>query len=168
MKRAVAPTHAEFDEEFRDAIRGGFNWDRFLDEQWPIERVVVDSKEQLGRCFTPWYIGLVGDQVAYDDPASAPMSVADVPKAMPVLSEERKADILDKIASFCGEDGTIRFVAATYGLPDGNFFVMDRNHRLAALVFCDKPFKVELWNVRGPFETDALMDLHYWVRNEEA
>jgi hypothetical protein len=163
-----SPTPTKFAEKFRDEIRVGFNWERFLAEKWPIERVVIDSKSELNRCFTPWYIGNVGDQVAYDDPDSAPMSLADVPKAMELLSDSRKAHILEKIAEFCAEPGEVRFTAATYGLPDGGYFIMDRNHRLSALSMCEKPFQVELWNVKGPFEKECLMDLDFWLRDDEA
>ncbi len=43
MKKQRRPTHNEFENRFRESIRVGFNWSRFLTEQWPIEQVTLDS-----------------------------------------------------------------------------------------------------------------------------
>ena len=53
MAERTSPTHEEFEENFRESIRVGFNWDRFLRERWPIEMVMLVSENELGRCFTP-------------------------------------------------------------------------------------------------------------------
>lgn len=168
MAAGQSPTPEKFAEDFRDAIRVGFNWDRFLAEQWPIERVILDSPEMLGQCFTPWYIGTVGHEVPYDAAEAVPMSLRDVPKAAGILCAERRADIQGYVDKFRAESGTIRFAAPTYALPDGGYFVLDRNHRLSALTLCAQPFEVELWNVRGPHETECLLDLTHWLRAKEA
>jgi len=167
MSELPLPTAKELAEKFREDIRVGLNWDRFLAEQWPIERVKLTTRESLKHCFTPWYVGKAGDEVAYDDDDAVPMSTKDVPKAVDILSEERKADIEEKIDKFLDESGTIRFIAPTYGLPDGGYFILDRNHRLAALAASALPFEVELWNIRGPLEEDCLLDLAHWLRKEE-
>jgi len=167
MSARPSPTPAQFEERFREDIRVGFNWDRFLAEKWPIEQVTLVSYPDLAHCFTPWYVGAVADEVAYDDPLAAPMCLHDVPKAFEILSDERKGDIQDKITKFREAEGLIRFAVPTYNLPDGGYFVLDRNHRLSALTLSEKPFEVELWNVRGPFEKECLLDLHHWLKEME-
>ena len=157
------PTPSAFTETFRDAIRVGFNWDRFLAEKWQIELVTLESPDDLTRCFMPWYIGTIGDEVAYDHPEAAPMSLHDVPKAMQLLNEERKADIQNYVDLFRKEKGVIEFTAPTYALPDDQYFILDRNHRLSALALNAVPFRVTLWNVRGPLESDGLLDLIHWM-----
>jgi hypothetical protein len=159
----ATPTPDEFARRFRDAIRVGFNWDRFFAESWPVDAVRLASPAELKRCFTPWYIGPTGDEVAYDDPAAKPMCLSDVPKAVELLSDERKADIFGYVDALKAEPPPVRFVAPTYALPDGQHFILDRNHRLSALAVHPVPFEVTLWNVRGPLEPDGLLDLIHWV-----
>ena len=168
MSSRASPTPAQFADKFKEHIRVGLNWDRFLAERWPIERVTLNDRESLGRCFMPWYVGKVGEDAAYDDTAAAPMSVKDVPKATEILNEERREGIEEKIDDFLDEQGVIRFTAPSYGLPDGGHFILDRNHRLSALAMSSLPFEVELWNVRGPFEEDCLLDLNHWLRKDDA
>jgi len=167
MSHRTTPTPAEFERRFRDDIRVGFNWDRFLSEKWPIELVTLVSHPDLCRCYTPWYVGAVADEVAYDDPLAAPMRLHDVPKAFEILSDERKSDIQEKVDKYRTETGLIHFAAPSYSLPDGDYFILDRNHRLSALALSEKPFEVELWNVRGPLEEDCLLDLHHWLKDKD-
>ena len=96
------------------------------------------------------------------------MSLHDVPKAMPLLNEERKADIQNYVDLFRKEKGVIEFTAPTYALPDGQYFILDRNHRLSALALNAVPFRVTLWNVRGPLESDGLLDLIHWTPPRKA
>ena len=166
MAERPSPTPEEFEEKFRESIRVGFNWDRFLAERWPIERVVLVSENDLGRCFTPWYVGKGAEELPYDHPHAVPMSLSDVPKAFAILSDERKADIQEKIDNFRGGPSPVRFIAPTYALPDDRYFVLDKNHRLSALALSGKPFEAELWNVRGPFEKECLLDLDFWLKDE--
>jgi hypothetical protein len=110
----------------------------------------------------PWYIGIKGDEVAYDDPGAVPMSLTDVLKAMKILNDERQADIQQYVDFYRGQDGVIEFAAPTYALPDNRYFVLDGNHRLSALTFVSVPFVVTLWNVCGPLDKDCLLDLVHW------
>jgi hypothetical protein len=48
-------------------------------------------------------------------------------------------------------------------MPNDQYFLLDRNHRMSALAMTESPFLVTLWNVRGPFEMDGLLDLRYWL-----
>lgn len=156
-------TPIEFDRAFRDVIRIGFNWDRFLEEKWPIEFVTLDSHDALARCFMPWYIGAKGEEVAYDYPDAVPMRLTDVPKAMELLNEERRGDIQQYVDTFRDQKGKIQFSAPTYALPDNQHFILDRNHRLSALTLNSVPFEVTLCNVRGPLESEGLLDLIHWL-----
>jgi hypothetical protein len=158
------PSPASFAETFREVIRVGFNWDRFFEEEWPIELVTLDSPSALARCFMPWYIGATGDEVAYDHPEAVPMSLNDVPKAMAILNEERQADIKEYVDSIRSQKGVIKFAAPTYALPDNQYFILDKNHRLSALMLNSVPFEVTLWNVRGPLDPSGLLDLIHWVK----
>lgn len=166
MAEPSLPTPALFENRFREDIRVGLNWDRFLEERWPIERVVLVSDVDLERCFTPWYVGKGAEELPYDHPHAVPMSLGDVPKAFEILSAERKADIQDKIDQFREGPSPVRFVAPTYALPDGRYFVLDKNHRLSALALSGMPFEAELWNVRGPFEKECLLDLDFWLKGK--
>jgi hypothetical protein len=167
MAERPSPTPEQFKEKFCESIRVGFNWDRFVTELWPIERVLLVSENDLGRCFTPWYVGKGAEELPFDHPHAVPMSLSDVPKAFAILSDERKADIQEKIDSFRGGPSPVRFIAPTYALPDERYFVLDKNHRLSALALSGKPFEVELWNVRGPFEKECLLDLNFWLTNND-
>lgn len=157
------PSRSYFTRTFREAIRVGFNWDRFFAEEWPIELVSVDAHPELGRCYMPWYVGAEGNEVAYHDPTAVPISLSDVPKNMPIFNEERRVDIQQYSDSFRHQTGLIKFEAPTYALPDNRYFILDRNHRLAALTLNSVPFEVTLWNVRGPLDPICLLDLIHWV-----
>jgi hypothetical protein len=155
-------TPETFAANFRKAIRVGFNWDRFFQEAWPIERRTLTTPAALGRCFMPWYIGKTGEEVAFDHPEAAPMSLADVPKATAILNNERQSDIQEYVREFGKQDGVVEFAVPTYAVRDQEFFVLDRNHRLSALTLVSPPFEVTLWNVCGPLDPDCLLDLIHW------
>jgi len=166
MAERLSPRSEKFVEKFRESIRVGFNWDRFLAERWPIEQVFLVSENDLERCFTPWYVGKGAEELPYDHPHAVPMSLSDVSKAFTILSDERKADIQEKIDIFRGGPSPVRFIAPTYALPDDRYFVLDKNHRLSALAQSGMPFEVELWNVQGPFEKECLLDLDFWLKDK--
>ncbi len=163
MSTAVQLTPESFEEKFRDSIRVGLNWDRFFKEEWPVEIVTLSSYSDLGRCYIPWYVGKSGEEVNYDHEEAAPMNLSDVPKVAAILNDERQGDIHQFADSFRNEHGTVQFCAPTYALPDDQYFVLDRNHRLSALTLVSVPFLVTLWNVRGPLDSDCLLDLIHWV-----
>jgi hypothetical protein len=51
----------------------------------------------------------------------------------------------------------------THALPNDQCFVLDRNHRLPALTFASTPFRITLWNVRGPLQAHYVRDLTCWL-----
>ena len=163
MAPSNAKSPAEFAELFRSVIRVGFNWKRFFEEKWPIELVTLASQEDLSRCFMPWYIGPNGNEVAYDDPKAVPIRLDDVPKSIGILNEEHRRDIQKYVELFHNQKDTIKFNAPTYQLPNNCYFILDRNHRLAALAVHSLPFEVTLSNVRGPLKPDCLLDLIHWI-----
>lgn len=166
MTAQRSPSPKQFEEKFREAIRVGLNWERFLAEHWPIERVTLASEADLERCFTPWYVGKGAEELPYDHPHAAPMSLSDVPHAFTILSDERKSDIQAKIDKLRTGPSPARFIAPTYALPDGCYFILDKNHHLSALALSGKPFEVELWNVLGPLEKECLLDLDFWLKDK--
>jgi hypothetical protein len=164
MPDVKCDTPPGFAATFRDSIRVGLNWDRLFAERWPIKSIELTSAADLERCFMPWYIGKTGEEVAYDDPDAAPMRLTDVPKIKGILNDERQSDIHEKVSLFRDGHGMIEFSAPTYALPDDQYFVLDRNHRLSALTMVSVPFKVTLWNVYGPLDPDCLLDLVHWTK----
>lgn len=117
MTSSQMPTPKEFESRFRDVIRVGLNWDRFLQEQWPIEVVKLNSQRDLARCFTPWYVGKSAEELPYDHPHAVPMSLSDVPKAFMILSDERRADIQVKIDLLRNASSTVQFIAQLTRCP---------------------------------------------------
>jgi hypothetical protein len=164
MHSVDGPTPASFAERFRSVIRIGLNWDRFAKDRWPVKVVTLNSPEDLGRFFMPWYIGPDGKEVAYDDVHAVPLNLRDVPKAMKLLNEERRGDIEQYVDKFRKQNSLIEFMAPTYSLPNNQYFILDRNHRLSALAIHPFPFQVTLWNVVGPLDHTCLLDLLHWTR----
>lgn len=162
-----APTPEAFAAMYREGIRVGLNWDRFLAERWPVELVIIDNRAALERFFMPWYIGVKGDEVAYDAPGAVPLRLTDVPKSMHILNLERQTDILDYVEMFRHQPRVIEFAVPTYALPDDQYFVLDGNHRLSALSINPAAFSVTLWNVCGPFDMDGLLDLRHWLQKKD-
>lgn len=152
-----------FAARYRDKIRVGFNWFRFFNEKWPVDLVTMSNRSELSRCFLPWYIGPLGKELPYDDPRAVPLRLDDVPKSMELLNESRKADILHKAREFHGTGKQVHLAAATYALPPNEHFVLDGNHRLSAVLLGSMPFEITLWNVRGPLDSDCLLDLIHWL-----
>jgi len=93
------------------------------------------------------------------------MRLADVPKSMAILNPNRQDDIRDYVGEFRSQPGINEVLAPTYGLPDDQFFVLDGNHRLSALTLNSVPFCITLWNIRGPIDKDALLDLIHWTED---
>jgi hypothetical protein len=160
----VSVTPQVFASTFREVIRVGLNWDRFFLEAWPIDVVELRSDNELARCFMPWYIGKTGQEVAYDDKEAVPMRLTDVPNALKLLNNERKGDLNEYVEMYRTQRCSVEFIAPTYSLPDDQYFLLDRNHRLSALTLAPVPFQVTLWNVRGPLDPDGLLDLIHWTR----
>ena len=117
MAERHRPLPTAFAENFRESVRIGFNWDRFFEERWPIELVMLNAHSDLARCFMPWYVGRKRDEVAYDDHDAVPMCLTDVPKAVKILNEEHQADIHQYVDSFRKQGGIIEFASPTYALP---------------------------------------------------
>lgn len=163
MSDQSPPAPEDFADWFRAVIRVGFNWDRFFHERWPIEAVRLKKPADLARCFMPWYIGKSGDEVAYDATDAVPMRLTDIPNAKKILNDERQHDIHEYVAAFRQQGGVVEFMTPTYSLPDNQYFILDGNHRMSALALSSVPFDVTLWNVRGPLESDALLDLIHWL-----
>lgn len=163
MGTIVKISGQSFADKFKEVIRVGLNWDRLYEERWPIVTVTLKTPEDLHRCFMPWYIGPDGNEVGYDDEHAVPMRLTDVPKSFHLLNKERKGDIQAYVDEFRRNKGIVRFMAPTYALPDNQYFILDRNHRLSALTLNEVPFEVTLWNVCGPLEQDGLLDVLYWL-----
>jgi hypothetical protein len=82
---------------------------------------------------------------------------------MAILNAERRADVQEFVDQFQHRSDVIQFNAPAYSLPDENFFILDRNHRLSALAMTTVAFDVTLWTVRGPLDPDCLLDLIHWM-----
>jgi hypothetical protein len=155
----------DFEATFRPVIRVGFNWNRFLNERWPITVVRVVDRRTLGGSVLPWYLGSAGQEVPYDAPDADPIYLAQIPAVVASLNNARQSGIQEYVERFRAQPA-IEFSVPSYDLGSARQLALDGNHRLSALLLTEVPFTVTFFSVHGPMEPNCLLDLIHWAAQD--
>lgn len=115
----------------------------------------------FNRVLSSWYGNDQAVELCYLDSTAWPLSVPDVAKRLDEFCQQRRS----RIACYAkriqnGEEGPFEFPA--YALPNGQFMLLDGNHRLVALQKSGIIASVALHVVHGPFDQNILADLWRW------
>jgi hypothetical protein len=161
-------TPPAFADAFRQGIRVGFKWDRFLADNWPVRSARLTTPDGLRQCLLPWYLGGSGREVAYNEPDAKPLRLSSIPQVLDSLKADRQARIQRFVAQFKLATAPVEFSVPAYSLASDGYLVLDGNHRLSALTLSSVPFAISLWSVCGPLEDDCLPDLVHWSKSQSA
>ncbi|MBA2592597.1 MAG: hypothetical protein H0U97_10240 [Gammaproteobacteria bacterium] len=149
---------------FRPAIRVCFNWDRLLEERWPIKVIVVDERQRLADFYPPWYLSPAGEEVGYLDIDARPFPLSAIPDSMKGLRRKRQDSIKRFSTIFTESRQPIHLVLPAYALTENRYLLLDGTHRAAALLLSDVVFRMMVFVVNGPLDAGAVADLVHWAR----
>lgn len=146
---------------YRSQMRVHFSWDRLREGQWPIDLVVMDNVEALSRWFVPWYLR-EDHEVHYDQPHAEPLRLVDVARQLSSLNGGRRRLIETIADDLKRHSDPLHLDLPVYSLGEAGLLVLDRNHRLSALLLADRPFRLITFRIRGPIDPRVLPDLIHW------
>ena len=131
--------------------------------RWRVRLSVEESPEQLKDWYAPWYLNEDStQQVGYDVPGAKPLLLTSVPSLLRELEPSREYRIL-RLAEQLACERSIQIVAALYDLGGSRRLVIDGNHRIAAVLLREMPFRVLSFTVTAPIDGNILPDLQHWA-----
>lgn len=148
---------------FKPCIRVLFNWERLEREKWPIEVVVVDDYSALSSWYAPWYLGESRAEVNYAAADARPLAISELPATLHCLSVPRQQSILSLAERFKHDQQPVQLVVPLFALGPSRYFLLDGNHRMAALATLQIKFCLMAFVVHGPIQGDVLPDLQHWA-----
>jgi hypothetical protein len=155
-----------FHDKFCNGIRVMFNWERFFNEDWPIERLSLTDRQAFLGLKLPWYRGTDGF-VTFDTPNALPVCLAEIEEWYTLLSDKIRITIENMIQEFLYRSQKLEFDFPAYSLSKSEYLVMDGNHRLSAIALTDLSFMINMWVVKGPIDENVLKDLTYLTREQQ-
>ena len=111
----------DFTGRFRSQIRVQFNWKRFLAEGWQTTETLLTSTSDLEGCVLPWYLGLNGEETAYDRLGARPLRLLEISERLESLDRARQACIWKYIQLYTQEKKPFTLAVPAYSLPNGDF-----------------------------------------------
>lgn len=147
---------------FKPFIRVLFSWERMERERWPIRLLIVDDLATLSSWYMPWNFDEKGKEVDYQLPNARPIQARDIPNLLSALDSERQHLIFELARSFRVSEQPIQVIVPTYSLGNGQSFLLDGNHRVAALMVARVPFKLMSFTVCGPLDREIIPELRHW------
>ena len=154
-------TNEEFSQRFAGRIRVSFNWPQFRIQNWPVEKISIDGRRICPALRLPWYVGVNG-MVSFDEPGASPVRLSEVDRWYSMLPEQQRTDIDNMRVEYLRRSRSLEPEIPVYALQNGEYLVMDGNHRLSALALSALSFSVDMWVVHGPIAASALGDLKYF------
>jgi hypothetical protein len=151
-----------FTSLFRANIRTLLNWDRMKKEEWPVAMFVVISRDQLSKLYLPWYVAFDNKETEYFDNESSPISLGQLPSMLNYLGKERKRYIRKLAVSFRRSTSPVQLIVPAYAVAEDVHMLLDGNHRAAALMDANVDFRMVVFSILGPLDSDALPDLTRW------
>lgn len=147
---------------FKPRIRVLFNWERMEREKWPIELLLIDDLETLSSWYMPWNFDENGKEVNYKLPSARPIQLQDVPNLLSAFDNKRQYLIRELAKGFRESRNPIQMVVPTYSLGSNTCFLLDGNHRMAALMMACVPFRLMSFTIYGPLDGEIVPELRHW------
>lgn len=160
--QAIHPAFVKF---FKQEIRVLLNWERMFSEEWGINLVVTDNPEVIADWYMPWNVDQHGCEVRFDAPGAHPIRIGDIGAVLPGLAEYRQnaiSRIANSLSQLAQRADRLQIVCPTYQLPNNQQFILDGNHRIAAIFTARIPFVLMGFSVQGPLERSVLPELMHW------
>ena len=151
----------EFIGRFYNKIHVIFNWERFKNEDWPIDIILLENNIDVNKWYTPWYVDLNGIEANYNAPNAIPLSINGVLCSEHIMNKRNKK--VSQILMECKRLAQpIKFDIPAYELGNGKYLVLDGNHRIIALLKHGLRFVVQAFVLRGPIDEGIVADLLHW------
>lgn len=163
MSIIAASAFADF---FKENIRVAFNWNRLLQEEWPIKLKIASDFDEIMNWYTIWRIDHEGNSASYDSLGSRPLQLAEIPKMLPFFDRTHQQILINKAQAYLEQQcyhQPLQFIIPTYNLSQHLELIMDGTHKLGALALTKAPFKVLVVSVNGPIDPEILPDLQWWI-----
>lgn len=140
-------------------ITVGFNWRRFEDEAWPIERRFVTDRDEIlsFHTFFRYSLGRINGHFLHWL-FMRQMRVAEVLHKLHRVPERDTCSIRFFAQRYAAAEGPITLAVPAFALPGGGQYLMDFNHRLCGLALSRADFVLDLHSVHGPVSADTLKD----------
>lgn len=145
-----------FEARFRGDVQVLLNWERFLAERWPIERVEIRDAGELAAVEAPWYLD--GDGHPCDlSSAKHRLRLGEIPELFDELGQS--PDLMRRYAGEWQGAGVAVSQMPAYSLGDSRALLLDGTHRGVGALLAGVPIEIDLYVVRGPLDPDCLADL---------
>ena len=132
-------------------ITMGLNWITLASLSPEIKVLKINDNQQLGQFFTPWRRKSDGTYADGWDRSAEPLRVNTNP--FPPCLESN-------LQSFSWQNSPLRLPC--YQISNGEYLILDGNHRAVCLHRLKIPFEVQAWVIAGPLDSNILPDLGKW------
>lgn len=152
-----------FKSIFQKNITVMLDWQKLEASDYEIEVMLFEDKEVIKNFYTPWHINDSHQEVGYDGTIHKPLSLRDVKGAFNDLNAKRQQSIKALATSFSAYTKPVELYVPLYKYSDNDYFILDANHKLSALMLTDTAFKIVAFVVKAPAQKGILQDLENLV-----
>lgn len=148
---------------FQKNITVMLDWDRLIESDSQISVIHFTNKLEIESFYTPWHLNDQNQEIGYDGTSSKPLKLSEIELSLNYLNAKRFASISALVASFNQYNKPVEIYAPLYKFSDSEYFIMDANHKLSALMMADVPFSLVAFVIEAPQDKQILNDLENLV-----
>jgi len=141
-------------------------WDICRRDCWPDKKISLDQSDWK-RIYTAWYLNDEEQQVHCDAPNAHPLRVVDAAARIDLLCKNHREKIISMASTFTPETSLPLVCLPAIELPNDQYFLLDGNHRVTALLSSKYEYPVDLWSLKPPMDRSVLPDLIHWENQTE-
>gem|GEM_PF-5655933 len=145
-------------------IRMRLHADRLGAQDQGLSRHVITDRQQLGALFTSTKATSKQVDVSLAAPNGYPLRVAELAARLDELRPSTRLPFDQAFESFRSHHAPIELEIPAFGLENGEYLLLDGNHRAVGLFRSGRPFTLRLCALEAPINRRYLIDLKYWDR----
>lgn len=150
------------------AMRSLLDWNLIVRGSYRVEEIYSRDRSLLGALHTVWYTGPDGLSGEWRDPGYRPLRVREVDTNRAGAARNSHIGMLQR--SFENSGGPIQLVLPAFSVNDGEFLLLDGNHRAVAAFRSRLEVRIGVFALTGPVDSEVLPDLLHFAsvddRNE--
>lgn len=147
-----------FEETFRPDITVLLDWDK-LKKNYTLELKSFTKKNEISHFYTPWHLDYNNNEIDCFEAPKKPLNLHQVSEKIFLLNKNRQQSIIKLTDSFNKSQKRIIVNIPLFKLSENNFFILDGNHRMSALLRSNADFTIFAYIVVAPIKADILQDL---------